>query len=289
MAWQRALGVLLFLVCAPFAGGLLGGLDRKLSARLQGRQGPPVLQPFYDVYKLFHKQTIVVNRLQDFLVGGYFIFSIFTGCLFFSGGDLLLAFFALTLAEIFLFMAACSANSPYSSMGAQRELVQIMSYEPMLLLAAIGLYMITGSFFIDQVADRGISAIAFLPGMFFGLVFVFIIKFRKSPFDISASHHAHQEIVKGLTTELSGSELGLVEVAGWYEDVLLLGLLALFILNRNPWSILAGVATGLACYFLLVLVDNLFPRVRWEKMLNWAWAVTLIFGGTNLLVLALVL
>jgi ech hydrogenase subunit B len=95
--------------------------------------------------------------------------------------------------------------------------------------------------------------------------------------------------VKGLTTELSGSELGLVEVAGWYEDVLLLGLLALFILNRNPWSILAGVATGLACYFLLVLVDNLFPRVRWEKMLNWAWAVTLIFGGTNLLVLALVL
>ncbi len=288
MVWQTVLRILLFLICAPFAGGLLDGLDRKASARMQGRQGPPVLQPFYDVWKLFHKQTIVVNRLQDFLVGGYFAFSVFTGCLFFAGGDLLLSFFALTLAEVFLFMAACSANSPYSSMGAQRELIQIMSYEPMLLLAAIGLYMVSGSFFVDDMVGRGASAIALLPGVFFGVVFVFVIKFRKSPFDISSSHHAHQEMVKGLTTELSGSELGLVELAGWYEDVLLLGFLALFVLNRGVWSIPAAVLTCLACYFLIVLVDNVFPRVRWDKMLGWAWAVTLIFGGANVLILALV-
>lgn len=288
MVWRTVLRVLLFLLLAPFLGGLLEGLDRKLSARFQGRQGPPVVQPFYDVWKLFHKQTVIVNRLQNFLIGGYFVFSVFTGCLFYAGGDLLLAFFALTLGEVFLIMAACSANSPYSSMGAQRELVQIMSYEPMILLSAIGLYMVSGSFFVDRIADRGVSAIAFLPGMFAGLLFVLLIKFRKSPFDIGTSHHANQETVQGLLTELSGSELGFVKIAEWYENVLLLGLIALFVLNRSLWSIPAAILVSLACYFLFTFIDNIFPRVEWNKMLGWAWAVTLIFGGVNLLVLALV-
>lgn len=285
---QPILGIVLYLALAPAAGGLLSGFDRRVTARMQGRQGPPFFQPFYDLNKLFHKQAVVVNGAQDFLVGGYFVFTLFTGCIFFGGGDLLLAFFALTLAEVFLFMAACSANSPYSSMGAQRELLQIMSYEPMMLLAAIGFYMVTGSFNVSEIVRSGMPAIAFMPGMFFALLFVFLIKLRKSPFDISTSHHAHQEMVKGLTTELSGSILALVELASWYEDVLLMSLLALFVLNRSPWSVLAAVALVIVSYFLEILADNISPRVKWDKMLGSAWFVILVFGGANLLVLALI-
>jgi ech hydrogenase subunit B len=109
--WMTILRVVLFLVLAPFVGGLLSGLDRKISARLQGRQGPPLLQPFYDLAKLFNKQSLIVNKFQVFLIGGYVLFTVFTGCLFFAGGDLLLAFFALTLGETFFMMAAFSANS----------------------------------------------------------------------------------------------------------------------------------------------------------------------------------
>ncbi|MEE0777037.1 MAG: NADH-quinone oxidoreductase subunit H, partial [Bacillota bacterium] len=47
-----------YLVLAPFVGGFLAGLDRKISARMQGRFGPPVLQPFYDVSKLRQKEAI---------------------------------------------------------------------------------------------------------------------------------------------------------------------------------------------------------------------------------------
>ena len=119
---------------------LLEGIDRKVSARMQGRKGPSVLQPFYDIYKLFAKQSVVVNSVQDFLVCGFLIFVVFTGALFFWGGDILLVFFALTLAGIFFIMSACSANAPYSSTGAQRELMQMMAYEPMVLLTAIGFY-----------------------------------------------------------------------------------------------------------------------------------------------------
>lgn len=283
MVWQTALKVILFLVLAPFVGGLLAGFDRKITARFQGRQGPPLLQPFYDLAKLFNKQSLIVNKFQTFLIGGYFVFTVFTGCLFFAGGDLLLAFFALTLAEVFFIMAACSANSPFSAMGTQRELLQIMCSEPMLLLAAIGLYKVTGSFMVGEIVNTDMSPIAFLPGMFLGFLFILTIKLRKSPFDLSTSHHAHQEMVKGTTTDLTGNIYALVELAEWYEEVLLMGYIALFIINRNPWSILVAIAVCILCYFFEILIDNVFPRVKWDKMFGSAWLVTLIFGGVNLL------
>lgn len=284
----KLLSILLYAILGPFVGGLLAGLDRKLSARMQGRQGPPVLQPFYDLAKLFNKQTFIVNSIQDFLVGGYFIFILFTGCVFFAGGDLLLIFFALTLAEIFLLMAASSANSPFSSMGAQRELLQIMTYEPMILLSGVGFYLATGSFFVGDIVHAGVSSVAYLPGIFFGFLYILTIKFRKSPFDLSTSHHAHQEMVKGLTQEFSGNIYALVELATWYEDVMMLGIVALFVINLNWWSIPIAVAVALLAYFLEVLVDNIFPRVKWESMLNSTWLVTLIAGGINLLVLTMI-
>lgn len=285
---QTLVKIVLFIIFAPLIGGLLSGFDRKVSARLQGRQGPPLLQPFYDLFKLFSKQSVVVNGVQDFLVGGFFVFVVFTGCIFFAGGDLLLVFFALTLAEVFLIMSASSANSPYSAMGAQRELMQMMAYEPMMLLAAIGFYIAAGSFNVIDIVHSGTSAIAVLPGMFFGFLYILAIKLRKSPFDISTSHHAHQEMVKGLTTELSGNILALVELASWYEDVLLLGFVGLFIINLQWWSIPAAVLVCIVSYFLEILADNIFPRVKWDKMLSSTWLVTLIAGGINLLILTLI-
>ena len=53
-----------YIIFAPILGGLTSGIDRKITARMQGRQGPPVLQPFYDVIKLLKKETVVVNHVQ---------------------------------------------------------------------------------------------------------------------------------------------------------------------------------------------------------------------------------
>ena len=86
--------VVLYLILGPVVGGFLAGFDRKITARMQGRRGPSIFQPFYDLFKLFSKQAVVVNNVQDFLVCGFLVFIVFTGCLFFSGGDLLLVFFA---------------------------------------------------------------------------------------------------------------------------------------------------------------------------------------------------
>ena len=279
---------IVYLIGAPFAGALLEGLDRKVAARMQGRKGPSLFQPLYDIHKLFCKQSVVVNSVQDFLVCGFLVFVVFTGALFFWGGDILLVFFALTLAGIFFIMSACSANAPYSSMGAQRELMQMMAYEPMVHLTAIGSYIATGSFSVRQIAQAPVSAICYLPGFFVGFLFILTIKFRKSPFDISTSHHAHQEMVRGITTELSGNILALVTLSHWYENVFLLGVVGLFIINSSWVSIPAAILVCLAAFLFETLVDNVFPRVKWQEMLKWTWIVTLAAGGINLMIVMLI-
>jgi formate hydrogenlyase subunit 4 len=272
---------IVFILLAPVAGGLVAGIDRRITARMQGRYGPPILQPFYDVGKLFEKEHIVVNETQVFYVICYFIFMVFTGALFFSGADLLLTIFALTLAQIFLVLGAYATYSPYSHIGAERELIQIMAYEPMVILAAVGMFVVTKSFNVSDIAASTIPVVLFIPGIFLGFLYVLTIKLRKSPFDISTSHHAHQEIVKGITTEFSGPSLGLIEVAHWYETIFLLGFVYLFF----GWNPVIAVIAVAVVYLLEILIDNTNARVKWQLALKSSWAIAAIAGVVNLGVL----
>ncbi|MBP7410174.1 MAG: NADH-quinone oxidoreductase subunit H [Methanoculleus sp.] len=275
------IGAVLFLILAPVAGGLIAGIDRKITARMQGRVGPPLLQPFYDVGKLFEKENVVVTTAQNFYVLAYLVFIALSGAIFFAGGDLLLVVFAFTLAHVFLVLGAYAVHSPYSHIGAERELIQVMAYEPMIILAAVGLYMVTGSFYVAGIAAATAPAIIYLPGVFLGLAVILTIKLRKSPFDISTSHHAHQEIVKGITTEFSGSTLGEVEIAHWYENVFLLGLVYLFF----AWNPVIGIVAVAVTYVAEIFVDNVTARVRWQAALKSGWLAALL-GIANLAILS---
>lgn len=278
-AWIR---LILYLVAAPVLGGVLAGWDRRISARMQSRRGPPILQPFYDALKLWRKQNIVVQRSQNHFVVFFLALVVLTGALFFAGSDLLLVVFALTTAAMFFILGAYKVGSPYSFIGAERELLQMMAYEPMVLVTAIGMYMVTKSFYVHEIAAHSTLLVCTLPGIFAGFVFMLIIKFRKSPFDLSCSHHAHQELVRGITTEFSGRTLALIEIAHWYETVFLLGWVYLFF---AAWPVL-GVAAALAVFLLTILVDNVFARLKWQTALASAWAVTAALGFGNLAALA---
>ena len=278
---------IIYIIIAPILGGLLQGIDRKLTARMQGRIGPSILQPFYDVKKLFSKEVIVVNRAEKFFLVFYLIFMVFTGVIFFSGGDILLVTFAFTLTSIFLVIGAYSTNSPFSTIGAERELLQMMAYEPMVLLTAIGFYLARGTFNVSDIIVGRLPAIAYLPGIFIGFVFILTIKFRKSPFDLSSSHHAHQEIVKGVTTEFAGPTLALVEVAEWYENVLLYGFVYIFFRYNSALSSIVALLICVAVYLLEILIDNTFSRVKWQSLLSSSWIITGTIGFTNILILSL--
>jgi ech hydrogenase subunit B len=278
-----SLRLLIYLVASPIVGGLLAGLDRKISARMQSRLGPPLLQPFYDVIKLHRKENIVVRRSQNLFIVMFLVLVIFTGALFFAGSDLLLVIFALTLAAIFFVLGAYKASSPYSFLGAERELIQMMAYEPMILLTAIGMYMVTKSFYVNEIAHHHLLLVWTLPGVFLGFVYTLVIKFRKSPFDLASSHHAHQELVRGITTEFSGEALAMIEIAHWYENVLLLGWVYLFFAALP----LVGLAAALLVFLLVIFVDNVFARLKWEMALKSAWTVALGLGFGNLAILSL--
>lgn len=280
------ISIVAYIIFAPFVGGLTAGIDRKITARMQGRQGPPILQPFYDVAKLLKKETVVVNHVQIFYLLTFLVFVIFTGCLFFGGFDLLLVFFALTTANVFLLLAATSSHSPYAHMGANREMMQMLSYEPMVLLTAVGFYLATGTFRIREIVVMdGIPPFVLLPGVFVGFVFILTIKLRKHPFDLATSHHAHQEMVKGITTEFSGEMFAITEVAHWYESVFLMGVVGLFFLNAKWWSILIALAGISIAYFVMILVDNTNARMKWQKMFRNSWLVTIIVGALNVFIL----
>ena len=285
---MQAVSVILYLLLAPLAGALLDGLDRRLSARMQGRQGPPFLQPFYDIAKLFSKQMLAVNSVQMFLLLSYLIFLAVAGSLLFAGEDILMCLFMLSTADMFLVMAASSDSSPFSTLGAGREMIQIMAYEPMTLLLAVGFYLATGSFQVADIVRQPVSAVVTMPGFLLGLMFIMAIKLRKSPFDLSTSHHAHQEIVKGLTTEMAGPTLAVMNIAEYYEMTLMLGLVALFFVNENPISWPLALVACLAVYVLELVWDNVSARVKWRTLLDGCWVVTLLTGGLNDLILMLI-
>ena len=284
----QVVSVIAYLLFAPFLGGLLDGVDRIISARMRGRKGPPLLQPFYDLQKLFTKQMFAVNSVQLLLNLSYLIFLAVAGCMLFAGADILMCLFVLTTADMFLIMAASSDSSPFSTLGAGREMIQMMAYEPLTLLMAVGFYLATGSFHVGTIITMPYSAVLFLPGMLMGFFFITAIKLRKSPFDLSTSHHAHQEMVKGLTTEMAGPILAIMNIAEYYEITLMLGIVALFFLNQNWWSWPLAIAVCLFVYFLEILWDNVCARVKWRTLLDSCWIVTLLCGGLNLLILMLI-
>jgi ech hydrogenase subunit B len=267
------------LVAGPLMGGLISGFDRILTARLQSRIGPPLLQPFYDFLKLLGKEKTVVNVWQAFCAYGYLAAASISLVLFFLRSDLLLILFIQAVGAIFLVVGALSSTSPFSQVGAHRELLQILCYEPLLILVTVGVYLETGSFKIATVYAWNDPLLLKLPFLYVVLSFALTIKLRKSPFDLSTSHHAHQELVKGLLTDYSGPFLALTEIGHWYEVILFLGFCSLFWSTSWPGMVMLVTVT----YCLEVLIDNVSARMNWRWMIGYVWAIGLGLAFVNLI------
>jgi len=273
----------LFVFLAPVFGGLLAGMDRIISARMQSRVGPPLLQPFYDLGKLLQKNARQVNPIAEPLLLGHVGFMAATGAMLLGGTDLVFTAFVLALAALFLVLAAGSVNSPYSHAGAERELIVLLASEPFFILMLAAICKVSGASTFGGVLASPVWVAWQLPGMLLAFSFVATIKLRKSPFDISTSHHAHQELVSGLTSDMSGRLLAYVEMAHWYESAILAAFVVLFF----NWAWPLGLGVFAVAYLLEILVDNSTSRAKWQLVLRSSWAVTLLLSGGNVLPLFL--
>lgn len=142
---------LVLLVLSPFIGGLLMGIDRRVTARIQNRAGPPIIQPFYDALKLFGKEDKIVNKTYLVFGVAYLLTVILSLALLLFQYDLLITTFIFGLSFIFLVLAGYSTRSQFGYVGATRELIQMLTYEPILLFAVFLMRLATGSFEIPSI------------------------------------------------------------------------------------------------------------------------------------------
>jgi len=270
----------LVIVVAPFFGALLAGIDRRITARAQGRMGPPILQPVYDTIKLFRKEPILLNRMQIVYAYLHLLFMVMALLLLVFGRDSLMFLFVFAFSTLSLVLGGMCVRSPYSRIGSQREIMLMVAYEPILILLMIGFYLVNGhSFQLSAPMTAAKPMLISLPLLFVAFLVVLAIKLQKSPFDIATSHHAHQEIVKGLTIEYSGPHLAILEVAHFYEMALLFFFIVLF------WSspVWIGVILASASFFLMTVVDNAFARLTKMWIFKFMWTGALILAATNVI------
>ena len=273
------LKTLVAVILAPVAGALILGLDRKLTARMQGRIGPPLLQPIYDILKLLRKEPVVVSRVQVLYVCMHLAFMILAWLFLLFGQDSLMFLFVLAFSTLALVLGGMSVRSPYSRIGSQREILLMVAYEPILVLMVVGFFLVTGSFQMQKVLEAPQPLLLRLPLIFLAYLIVVAIKLQKSPFDLATSHHAHQELVKGITIEISGPYLALIEIAHCYETVLFLGWIGFF------WATNAVVAVALmaAAFLGAIVLDNVFARLTTLWMFKFMWTAGLGLALTNIL------
>ena len=269
----------LVMILAPLAGALLMGIDRVVTARMQGRMGPPLLQPFYDTFKLFGKEPIALHRPQIMYAMLHLVFMMLALLLLAQGNDLLMVLFVQAFSVICLVLGGMSVRSPYSWIGSQRKILQMLALEPILLVMILAINLRDNSFLGSEVLKNPQPLLLSMPLLFIAFLFVIGIELEKSPFDLASSHHAHQEIVKGITLEYSGPFLGLIEIAHFYEVAFFFWLMWAF-WHTNFWI---GGALALGGFLFLMVMDNAFPRLTTTWMLRFMWTVPLTLALANLI------
>jgi ech hydrogenase subunit B len=256
------------VLVAPVVVGLVLGVDRRVTAGMQLRIGPPVLQPLYDLTKLAAKLSAPADRLAAGLLVVHVCLAAGGLAILLAGGDLIVAVLVIGAAQVCFILAAAAVESPYAQLGVSREIVILVASEPLLLLVAIAYGSVVGSFSAAAVAAAPPLVLA-VPTLGITLAVLLAISLRKSPFDLATSHHAHQELVKGSTTEMAGPWLALAELGHWYEAAFVMVLILLSSLQ----SPLLAAALVLATYLVVVLVDNTLPRATWRAALGVAWGL----------------
>ena len=267
------------LILAPLLGGLVAGVDRVVTARLQSRMGPPLLQPFFDVGKLWSKVIAPASHWQGLFVRWALVASLASDVLLAAGGDVLMCFFVQAASASFVALGAFCGNSPYGKLGAQRELFQLLAYEPVFMVAILCMAKASGGFdAFSFMAAQGQPLLFKMPLLVPGLLFVVLVKLRKSPFDIAASHHMHQEVVRGVYTDYAGRDFALLEIAHWADVTVVLWICS-FLWATGPLQMLA---TGLLFLFAALIIDNISARLTWRTMLKGVAPLTLILATANL-------
>jgi formate hydrogenlyase subunit 4 len=277
--------MLLVLTLAP----LLTGFVRKVKARLLRRQGPPLVQPYLDLFRLMRKEVVLADSASWlFRVIPYLVFAATwvaaslvptfrTGLLFSWSADLIAIIALLGSARFFLALAGLDVGTSFGGIGSSREMMIASLAEPAMIMIVFTLALIAGSTQLSTVAEfmasPQVGLRVSLGLALIGLVMVAIAENGRVPVDNPATHLELTMVHEAMVLEYSGRHLALIELASSLKLILCVSLLACLF---APWGIeAAGAAAatlvvGITAYvgklavggFLLGLFETSIAKMR---------------------------
>lgn len=258
------------LLLAP----LVNGIIKKIKAVSQKRKGPPVLQLYYDFYKLLKKGTVVSETSSwIFRAAPYIYFTaILTAALFvpvttalapFSvTGDMILAVYLLALARFFMALAGLDTGSTFGGMGSSREMMISALLEPSLLVSLFTVGLIAGSTSLYEIMKFSVlSGTSLLQPVYF-LVFlalwiVLIAETARIPVDDPSTHLELTMVHEAMLLEYSGRQLVLMELGTALKQLIFITLLANVFIPTDIFvqgqGLLLTVFLSLGFYFVKVV------------------------------------
>ncbi len=257
---------------------------RKVSALVQWRVGPPLLQPFYDVMKLMGKETLVPQDAQQtvFIVApivglaGVLLLSTMLWRTTITQtdfvGDIIVAIYLMILPSLALILGSSASASPHATIGTSREMKLVMGYELPLVLAFIIVIIKTGGqISLFKIAE--FTPALSISGMLAFLVSLLCVQAKLGfvPFDIAESE---TEIASGLIMEYSGPLLAIWKIM----QAMMLVALPLFLVmvflggfGTTGWPLVWGIGKYVLVLVLIILIKNTNPRVRIDQAMKFFW------------------
>jgi len=286
---------ILFLIVYGFlltaiVGLLASWIDRKVTARVQYRVGPPFLQPLIDIVKLLGKETLIpagaskTTFLMAPLVGLasvivvstlLWVNNIFPGKSFL--GDLIVVVYLLALPSISIIMGGFASRNPLASLGASREMKLVLSYElPFVLVVLVpviksGFTIMLGDILFFQAQNGAIAGS--ISGTLALIVAIMCMQAKLAlvPFDMP---EAETEIAGGVLIEYSGSGLAIYRLM---KNMLLFTLpfflMILFMggLRFDGIHLVFGILKYVGLVALITVIRNTNPRVRIDQAVKFFW------------------
>ncbi|KAA0006331.1 MAG: NADH-quinone oxidoreductase subunit H [Thermoplasmata archaeon] len=305
---------------AIFFGLLYKGIDRKIVAHMQGRVGPPIRQPFLDVIKLMSKENIVPKHAIKWLFNAAPLICLASSIMLLlyipiggfdaileGHGDLILILYLFAIPSIAMVAGGFASSSPYAAIGAQREVVTMISYELPLAVVIIAIaWKLSGIegdvFSMAFIASHPIwqnVGILGLIGVIMLLISIIIVapgELAKIPFDVA---EAETEIAGGLTVEYSGRNLAMLYIA---DGVKIFAFASLVVALFFPYGIasllsLSGIAATIAdflffllkvflvMFFAVTLIRAGVARLRITQVVTAYWVTTTLIALLGLVLL----
>ena len=285
-------------------------LERKFSARLQRRYGPTEVGPFgllqtlADMGKLIGKELITPDHVHRplYLVAPLLLFTPLVALLSLLPIDadwvfhdfdialvLLLAFSGLNVIGIFA--AGWGSNNKYALLGAVRAVAQNISYEIPLLLAVIPIVLMTRSLSLYEIASAQSYPFLLVQPLAFVIYFISATaETNRTPFDIP---EAESELIAGFHTEYSGMRFGVFFLAEFTNMVIVCAVATILFLCGCKGPLLPGwVWFFIKVYGLILMMMWFrwtFPRLRFDQLMTFAWAILVPLALINLLITTVVL